>query len=64
MFANAPRGAKASATIYSFIETAKGNGLNPFKYLQYLFEQLPQLADPKDPEALDINCFRGRHRFH
>lgn len=53
LFANTPRGAKASATIYSVIETAKENGLNPFKYLQYLFEQLPQLADPKDPYALD-----------
>lgn len=53
LFANTPRGAKASAIIYSVIETAKENGLNPFKYLMYLFEQLPQLSDPKDPEALD-----------
>ena len=53
LFANTPRGAKASATIYSVIETAKENSLNPFKYLQYLFEQLPQLADPKDPDELD-----------
>lgn len=53
LFANTRRGAKASSTIYSIIETAKENGLNPFKYLMYLFEQLPQLSDPKDPEALD-----------
>ncbi|ANB60157.1 IS66 family transposase [Anoxybacteroides amylolyticum] len=53
LFANSPRGAQASATIYSVIETAKENGLNPFQYLKYLFEQLPQLADPKDTEALD-----------
>jgi transposase len=53
LFANTPRGAKASAIIYSVIETAKENGLDPFKYLMYLFEQLPQHADPKDPEALD-----------
>jgi hypothetical protein len=33
LFANTPRGAKASATIYSVIETAKENGLNPFQYL-------------------------------
>nr|WP_281169516.1 transposase domain-containing protein [Paenibacillus harenae] len=26
------------------METAKENGLNPFKYLVYLFEQLPQLS--------------------
>lgn len=53
LFANTPCGAKASATICSVIETAKENGLNPFQYLKYLFEQLPQLANPKDPEALD-----------
>lgn len=53
LFANTPRGAKASATIYSVIETAKENGLNPFQYLKYLFEQLPQLPDPRDPQALD-----------
>lgn len=53
LFANTARGAKASATIYSVMETAKENSLNPFHYLQYLFEQMPQLTDPSDPEALD-----------
>jgi transposase len=53
LFANTPRGAKASAAIYSVIETAKENGLNPFQYLMYLFEQLPQLQNPRDPEALE-----------
>ncbi len=38
LFANTPRGAKASASIYSIIETAKENGLHPFKYLMHLFE--------------------------
>lgn len=52
LFANTPRGAKASATIYSVIETAKENGLDPFRYLSYLFEQLPQLPDVHDPQAL------------
>jgi transposase len=44
LFANTPRGAKASATLYSVIETAKENGLIPFNYLKFLFEQLPQLS--------------------
>ena len=43
MFSNTPRGATASATIYSIIESAKENGLNPFTYLQYLFEKLPNM---------------------
>lgn len=53
LFANTPRGARASSIIYSVIETAKENELNPFKYLMFLFDQLPQLPDPKDSEALD-----------
>ncbi|MBW4080279.1 transposase, partial [Paenibacillus sp. S150] len=53
LFANTPRGAKASAVIYSVMETAKENGLNPFQYLKYLFEQLPQLPNLQDPEVLD-----------
>lgn len=53
MFSNTPRGAKSSAMIYSVIETAKENGLNPMVYLTYLFEKLPNLEDPKDTIALD-----------
>lgn len=53
LFSNTPRGAKASSTIYSVIETAKENGLNPLTYLTWLFEEMPQLADLKDPAALD-----------
>ena len=52
LFANTARGASASATIYSIVETAKENGLNPFSYLQYLFERLPNL-DIQDEQALD-----------
>ncbi|MDA9297873.1 transposase domain-containing protein [Pseudomonadales bacterium] len=34
-------GAKASANLYGLIETAKGNTLEPFAYLQYVFRKLP-----------------------
>jgi len=61
LFANTPRGAKASATIYSVIETAKENGLNPFEYLKYLFEQLPSWRIPKDPGGW-TDCCLGRPR--
>ena len=53
LFANTPRGAKASAAIYSVIETAKENGLNPFQYLVYLFEQLPQITRLQEPQILE-----------
>ena len=52
LFANTPNGAKASATLYSIIETAKENGLKPFEYLTYLFERLPAI-DSKAPEAIE-----------
>lgn len=43
LFSATPRGARASAVIYSVIESAKENGLNPYAYLKYLFEQLPNV---------------------
>ncbi len=52
LFANTPHGARASAIIYSIVETAKENGLNPFAYLCYLFERMPNM-DVEDPAALD-----------
>ena len=52
LFSNTPRGARASATIYSLIETAKENGLNPFQYLTYLFERMPNLGESSLDELL------------
>jgi len=52
LFSNTPRGASASATIYSIVETAKENGLNPFRYLEYLFEKMPNV-DIQDECVLD-----------
>jgi hypothetical protein len=34
-------GAHASANLYSLVETAKANGLNPYAYLRHLFTELP-----------------------
>jgi transposase len=41
LFSNSPKGAASSALIYSIVETAKENNLNPFEYLKYLFDNLP-----------------------
>jgi transposase len=41
LFAGTPAGAEASATMYSLIESAKANKLEPYKYLRYLLENLP-----------------------
>ena len=54
LFSNTPRGATASALTYSIVETPKENGLNPYSYLEYLFERLPntQLDDPNAVASL------------
>ena len=40
LFSNTPKGADASAAVYSIVETAKANGLRPFPYLKLLLECL------------------------
>lgn len=44
LFANTPLGAKGSAVIYSLIETAKENGLDPYRYLLWILEQAPKIS--------------------
>lgn len=44
LFANTPAGAKSSAVIFSLIETAKENGLDPYRYLCFVLEQAPILS--------------------
>ena len=45
LFSNTSRGAQASATLYSLVETAKANGLTPFDYIKRLLEELPMQPD-------------------
>ena len=54
LFANTPGGAQGSAVIYSIIETAKENGLDPFRYLTHILSTAPALAlsDPDWAETL------------
>ena len=53
LFAGSPKGAAASAAVYSLVETAKANGLNPYKYLQLLLNLLPKEPFQKDIRLLD-----------
>lgn len=48
LFANTARGAKASAIMFSIIETAKENGLDPYRYLTHIFRIAPNLAKSCD----------------
>ncbi|MCL6596862.1 MAG: transposase domain-containing protein, partial [Firmicutes bacterium] len=52
LFANTPRGARASAVVYSLVETAKANGLVPRLYLEHVLSCLPNL-DPQDKAGLE-----------
>lgn len=44
--------AKSSANLYSLIETAKANQLDPYKYLRHIFTELPKSETVNQIEAL------------
>jgi len=67
LFSNTPKGATASAIVYSIVETAKENGLIPFEYLSYIFDRLPNRGDDADidefmpwSESLPAICKIGK----
>lgn len=52
LFSDTVKGAIASANLYSLVETAKANGVEPHAYLTRLFERLPHAKQLEDFEAL------------
>ncbi len=52
LFSGTPKGAEASALLYSLIETAKMNKLEPYAYLRHIFDKLPLASSLEDYEAL------------
>ena len=57
MFSDTPKGATASAQIYSLVETAKANGQESYTWLRHVLERLPQATSVEDFEALlPWNC--------
>lgn len=52
LFSDTPAGAEASARLYSLIETAKANGIEPYAYLRQVFTELPKAETLADIEAL------------
>ena len=53
LFCDTPKGAKASAIVYSLVESAKANGIEPFAYLQHVLVQLPYLGKSPSHEELE-----------
>ncbi len=52
LFCDTVAGARASANLYSLIETCKANGVDPYTYLVDLFRKLPLATTAEDFEAL------------
>ena len=52
LFCDTVAGANASANLYSLIETAKANGIEPYAYLRTVFTELPQATSVDKIEAL------------
>ncbi|WP_444979470.1 transposase domain-containing protein [Desulfocucumis palustris] len=44
--------------VFSIIETATANDLDPYEYLVYIFKSLPNLDFQNNPEILD-DCIRS-----
>ena len=53
LFSGSPKGAKASATVYSIVETSKANNLDPYQYLTYIFKSLPGVDLKEYPEFIN-----------
>ena len=51
LFSNTPAGAQSSAVIYSLIETAKENDLDPYRYLVWLLNNAPGLSQTDEAWA-------------
>ena len=52
LFSGSPSGAEAAANLYSLIETAKANGIEPYRYLRALIERLPNAVTDDDYRSL------------
>ena len=52
LFSDTPAGANASAIIYSIVETAKANGLDPYVWLRRIMRDLPAARTVEEIEAL------------
>jgi transposase len=52
LFSDTPKGATASAQLYSLVETAKANGQEPYAWLRHALERPPLATSIEDYEAL------------
>lgn len=53
LFSDSPKGAEASALIFSIINTAAANNLDAYKYLEYILRNLPNSNFALDSSVLE-----------
>ena len=53
LFCDTVKGAESSAIVYSMVETAKANGIDPYDYLFYVLSVLPYLGKSVSHERLE-----------
>lgn len=53
LFADTQAGARANATAYSLIETARSYDLNVYEYIHYVLKRVPMLDHQSHPENLE-----------
>lgn len=73
LFANAPKGAEASAILYSLVETAKETGVDPYAYFVYTLTEAANLREAGENEKISeltpahfkqqMKIPSNRHRF-
>lgn len=60
-FAATPKGAHASASIYSLVETAKASSVDPYEYLKLIIKVLPKAQTVEDYQKL--LPYRAKNQF-
>ena len=60
LFSGGPRGVQASAFLYTLVESAKANDIEPKRYLTMLFEQLLLAASREQLRMLLPHLFQFR----
>ena len=69
LFNDTVEGAKAAAIYFSILETAKANGIEPYWYIRFLLEKMPELKTKEDflpfiPQNIDkklVADLRAQH---
>ena len=56
LFCDTTKGAEASAIVYSLVESAKANGVEPFAYLQHVVVELLYLGKTNSTKNWNRSC--------